>query len=277
MKRALALSGIFLLSLAWSAAPMRGQGADQRSQAQAAQAQATQALTLVLSPSRILLETFYSGAQVRVTGIAPAGAELLVTVKGPKAEEELNRKARVGPIWINRGKVHIAGAPSLFLSFSTRPARDLLARGVLDELQLDEAAIREGMRVSPEGFDQPVIRANFIAMKKNQNVYQEEAGPVKLGPAGPAGVPYSLEFHWPRKAPPGSYTVEVVACRGGGVEATTSSQLVLEEVGFPAWMAKLARERGSLYGLLSVLVALLAGFGIDFVASRLGKKGVMAH
>ncbi len=272
MKRALILSGIFLLSLAWSAAPARGQGA-----AQPAQAQAAQAPTVALSPSRILLETFYSGAQVRVTGTAPSGTELLVTVKGPEAEEELNRKARVGPIWINRGKVHIAGAPSLFLSFGTRPARDLLGRPVLDELQLDEAAIREGMRISPEEFDQPVIRANFIAMKKNQNVYQEEAGSVKLGPAGPAGAPYSLEFHWPRKAPPGSYKVEVFACRGGVVEASASSELVLEEVGFPAWMAGLARERGSLYGLLSVLAALLAGFGIDFVASRLGKKGVMAH
>ena len=272
MKRALILSGIFLLSLAWSAAASRGQGA-----AQPAQAQAAQAPTVALSPSRILLETFYSGAQVRVTGTAPSGAELLVTVKGPEAEEELNRKARVGPIWINRGKVHIGGAPSLFLSFGTRPARDLLARPVLDELQLDEAAIREGMRISPEEFDQPVIRANFIGMKKNQNVYQEEAGSVKLGPAGPAGAPYSLEFHWPRKAPPGSYKVEVFACRGGVVEATASSELVLEEVGFPAWMARLARERGSLYGLLSVLAALLAGFGIDFVASRLGKKGVMAH
>jgi hypothetical protein len=266
------VSGLILLSLAWSAAPARGQGATQPAPAQTAQA-----LTVALSPSRILLETFYSGAQVRVTGTAPAGTEILVTVKGPEAEEELNRKARVGPIWINRGKVRIAGAPSLFLSFGTRPARELLGRPVLDQLQLDEAAILKGMRVSPKEFDQPVIRANFMAMKKNQNVYQEAAGPVKLGPAGPAGVPYSLEFHWPRKAPPGSYKVEAAACRGGAVEATASSELVLEEVGFPAWMAGLAREHGSLYGLLAVLAALLAGFGIDFVASRLGKKGVMAH
>jgi hypothetical protein len=42
-------------------------------------------------------------------------------------------------------------------------------------------------------------------------------------------------------------------------------------------MAHMAKDRAALYGAFAVIVALLAGLGIDFVASRLGKGGVVAH
>jgi hypothetical protein len=57
----------------------------------------------------------------------------------------------------------------------------------------------------------------------------------------------------------------------------TDLELAVVEVGFPALIAKLARECASLYGIISVVVAMVAGFGIDFVASRIFKRKVAAH
>jgi hypothetical protein len=53
--------------------------------------------------------------------------------------------------------------------------------------------------------------------------------------------------------------------------------LAVVEVGFPALVARLATERASLYGIISVIIAMAAGFGIDFIASRIFKRRVAAH
>ena len=49
--------------------------------------------------------------------------------------------------------------------------------------------------------------------------------------------------------------------------------------GFPAWLAGLAQNQSSLYGLIAVITGVLAGFGIDFLTTRLfgRKRGASAH
>jgi hypothetical protein len=39
----------------------------------------------------------------------------------------------------------------------------------------------------------------------------------------------------------------------------------------------LAMQRPAIYGVISVVIAMLAGFGIDFLASRLFKRKVAVH
>jgi uncharacterized protein (TIGR02186 family) len=232
---------------------------------------------LRVAPDVIHMGTFYGGMDVTITGTAARGDQVVVVIRGADVEEVLNRKARVGPIWVNQGKVHISGVPSLFLSFSSQPIDKILGREVIDAHQLDESAIRKQMHVSPEAYDQPVIRENFLKMKTNQNIYEVQAGRLEMGTPGPAGTPFTVAFRWSKKAPPGLYTVSAYECRDGAVAGELKATLKVDEVGFPAWMAHMAKDRAALYGAFAVIVALLAGLGIDFVASRLGKGGAVAH
>ena len=49
------------------------------------------------------------------------------------------------------------------------------------------------------------------------------------------------------------------------------------EIGFPALVVRLAMQRPATYGLISVVIAMLAGFGIDFLAARFFKRKVAVH
>jgi hypothetical protein len=69
----------------------------------------------------------------------------------------------------------------------------------------------------------------------------------------------------------------VLECRDGKVVNKADLDLAVVEVGFPALVARLATERASLYGIISVIIAMAAGFGIDFIASRIFKRRVAAH
>jgi uncharacterized protein (TIGR02186 family) len=232
---------------------------------------------LKLTPAVIEMGAFYGGATVKVEGILPAGSQALIVVRGPQTEEVFNKKGRLGPIWVNVGKVHISGVPSLFLCFSSTPVASLLTRESMDANQLDQVAIKAQMIVEPAAMDQEVIRDNYLSLKNQQGFFKVTEGAVNLGVAGPEGVPFTLDLPWSKKAPPASYEVSAYECRDGAVVGKIASGLEVREMGFPEKIAGMARNRGYLYGMLCVLVAMIAGFGIDFVAMKLGKKGAVAH
>jgi uncharacterized protein (TIGR02186 family) len=234
--------------------------------------------TLRLTPEVIEIGTFYSGPQVRIEGTVEDGSKPVVVIRGADVTEVFNKKGRVGPIWVNTGEVHISGVPSLFLSFSAEPVSSFLDRATIEEYQLDEAAIKRQMRVEPKAADREVIQTNYLALKTQMGSYALINDGVKMGQPAAATVPYVVDFVWPRKAPPGTYEVRLYECRDGFVVGQASAPLQVVEVGFPARIAFLAKERAYLYGAVAVMVAVLAGFGIDFLATRLfGKKRVVRH
>jgi hypothetical protein len=100
---------------------------------------------------------------------------------------------------------------------------------------------------------------------------------IETGNLKDDSLPYALEFVWPKNAAPGAYQVSVYACREGEVRESLKVPLKVEEVGFPALITFMARDRASIYGIVSIVVAILAGFGIDFIATRLFKKRTSPH
>jgi len=233
------------------------------------------AVTMKMTPPAIEMGAFYDGSPIRIEGEAAPGSSVFVIIRGPAKDEVFNRKNRVGPIWINTDKVHVTGAPSLFLRFSSADVHSLLDRKTIDRYQLDELSIVERMHVrtsrgEPDAEYRELIENSYIELKKKDGTYRRVAGRVQMSESGGAAH-YSLAFHWPKTAPPGLYNVEVYACKEGAIAGETSSALRLAQVGFPAFMARLAHTHPWEYGILAVIAAVIAGFGIDAIASRLLK------
>jgi hypothetical protein len=234
-----------------------------------------------VTPRVIHVGAFYSGVNVRVHGLAPAGSKVIVTVTGSDRDESFNRKMRFGPIWLNGGKVRISGAPSLFLRYSPQPLAALLSPDAIASRDLDEASLARRIHSDLSTRDvraDAALRADFLALKKDDNIYRFVDGGVVMGQSDSVEIPYSLEFHWPKKAPPAEYEVHVYQVADGAVVSETHLPLSVVRSGFPSWLAFLAGNRSSLYGVTAVLIALLAGFGIDFLSTRLfHSKRASAH
>jgi hypothetical protein len=226
-------------------------------------------LPLKLNPDSIEVGMFYEGVQVRVESVVPRDSKVVVIVRGQQKEENLNHKGKVGPIWVNSGKLAVSNVPSLFFLFSAEPVSSILRRDVIDKYELDELAIRDQLRIHPEGEDTGAIRDDFIKLKIAEGAFRVIRSGWSIGPAGESGVPWTMEFRWPKRAPAADYVVSAYECRNGAVMRQASVPLKVVRVGPAAELAFLAEQHGSLYGLISVLVAVLAGFGIDFLAMLL--------
>ncbi|MGE5326876.1 MAG: TIGR02186 family protein, partial [Deltaproteobacteria bacterium] len=188
--------------------------------------------------------------------------------------EVFNKMGRAGPIWVNVGKISISGIPSVLLIFSSKRVCDCLCREELDKHVLDAAAIKEQIKIKPQVSATESVADEFLKLKYRQGSYQLENVGVSVAERKVEGQGYSLDFDWPKNASPGSYRVSVSACRDGNVIHSQEIPIAVEEIGFPATISGLARERPAIYGIISVVAAVLAGFGIDFITTKVFKKKI---
>jgi len=230
-----------------------------------------------VTPSTIEMGAFYGGAKVHIGGTADASSKIIILVRGPSTAEVFNKVSRVGPIWVATGKVTISGVPVLLLIFSSDPIESSLNAAAIDRYQLNFAALMKTVEIATPAPDRDRIASDFLAFKAQRGTYRISFGSVELGVAGQGELPYTLDFEMPRGAAPGEYQVTVLECRNGDVAHQSQVALKLAEVGFPALIARLAREKAALYGFISVLIAMVAGFGIDFIAARIFKRRAAAH
>ncbi len=228
--------------------------------------------TVELTPKTVQIGAMYGGTPMRVEGLVPAGSGVIVLVTGGGAEQVFKHRGRVGPIWGTIGKVHVSGAPALFVRYSSAPVENMLTPEEIRDHRLSTDALRSALEISPQTQDGSRLREDYIRLKLGERVYRQFDNMVKVERKPGDLNRYSLQFHWPRMAPPARYRVDVYACKDGAVVAHTRSHLRVAEVGEPALLAGMATNEAPLYGIFGVIVAALAGFGIDFVTAATRKR-----
>ncbi len=75
---------------------------------------------------------------------------------------------------------------------------------------------------------------------------------------------------WPYQAAPGDYLVTVYAVKNGKVIEQAESKVNVEQVGMVKALANMAKNSAALYGVLSIGIALVAGFGVGLVFRKGG-------
>lgn len=231
--------------------------------------------TLRITPPEIQIGLLYRAPPVRIEGEVAAGSQVVVVVRGEEKEEVFNKKVRAGPIWISSGKVHISGAPSLFLCFRSASGDSGAQGRALDELALTPAGIRRQIHVHATGgpADEEALRTSYVDMKTKAGMYRMYNGGVEFGRSDAAATPFTVRFEWPRKAPPGAYTVTAYEWSHGQIRPVAEQTLEVARTGFAALLAEFATQKPAQYGVLCVLLAVIAGFGIDFLAAKIFGTG----
>ena len=108
------------------------------------------------------------------------------------------------------------------------------------------------------------FRAALIRIKDERDLYLEEPkGVTFLTP-----TLFRSSIPLPAEAPIGTYEVDVKLFADGAMIARTSSALEIFKVGFEQFVANAARDWGVLYGLATVMMALLTGWFASVVFRR---------
>lgn len=250
MRAAAALAAV--LVLAWGAlAPARAE-----------------TLVAAASTSVVKIASNFSGTDITVFGTIErdratiSRAEeyrLAVLVLGPQETVITRRKERRFGIWVNREQRSYLDVPSFYAALTTGPIAGLATAETLKRYQvgLDNLILPEGVAGSGDGPPGDAdFRAGFLRLKLRSGLYQELPGTVAFLTPNlfRATVPI------PANVPVGRYHVRIVLFQEGVPLAEHTSDLVVSKTGFEQVMYDLASSAPLLYGLGTVLVALLTGW-----------------
>ncbi|EKE45577.1 hypothetical protein OCGS_0194 [Oceaniovalibus guishaninsula JLT2003] len=222
-----------------------------------------------LNQTRISISADFDGSELLIFGAIKREApldrserpEIIVTVEGPSERLAIHKKARIAGIWVNAETVEIDAAPS-FYSVSTSAPLDRILRQTDDmrhAITLARAIRQVGAPAevaSPEDFSQALIR-----LRAGQNLYQTNIGDVRLREATLFDTAVAL----PANLVEGVYTARIFLTRGGRVVSTYSTAIEVEKVGLERFLYNLAHRQALIYGLLSLAIAIAAGWGASAV------------
>jgi hypothetical protein len=229
-------------------------------------------LTARANHDHISVDFFYHGSSVSVRGVSDPDVDLVIKIAAADGHEVLKEKGKAGGVlWMNVGTLQFENTPKLYEIHSTRPIAEILDAGEADRHVLGYPALGRHVRIEPlaDEAEQERWFAEYVKYKEGQKLYATSTGKITFSEKDGKHT-YFIDTPWPYQAPPGNYTATVYAVRDGRVVETAASPIVVEQVGTVRYLSGMAKNHGALYGLLSILVALGAGFGVGLVFGKGG-------
>lgn len=232
-------------------------------------------LTAKADHDHISINTFYHGSSVSVRGECDAGTDVIIKITSPDKNTVLKQKGKVGGfLWMNTDELEFDATPSLYFVRSDEKIGDMLDKGEANKYVLGYKALEHHISISKiqdenrkDQWFQELVRYN-----EKKRIYREDN--EKITYSGKRNTrSYHTEFAWPYQAQPGEYSVEVFAVKDGKVVETAHSSVLVEQTGAVKFLASTAKNKSALYGIISIVVALVSGFGTGMIV----KGGGGAH
>jgi uncharacterized protein (TIGR02186 family) len=228
---------------------------------------------LQLAPAEIEMGLSYQGVDLTISGKIPSNSEVLVRVTGKPEHQKLKKKGRaLGLLWMNMGAVSIDNVPSVYLLYPSAALAEIEKNQPEQwrRLGMGFEALRDRVQILPADEDKEKIFGEFVKLKEDADLYGIERGAVHYQENGEGLKSFSCVAPLPSDLVPGEYTVEAMAVKDGTIAARGTTGITAAEIGVTAALASLAFNHGTLYGVLAVLVALMAGLftGVVFNGSK---------
>lgn len=233
-------------------------------------------VVLGLSQDEVAITANFDGSHILVFGAVkreepiPAGPPLqvVVAVSGPSKPVLVRRKERRFGIWVNTDSVLVDSAPSFYAVATSAP---------FDEVLTDVEDLRH--RVSIERAIRSVGAAMHIRGAQNFADavvrIRERSGLYKIVEDSVAVDQQTLfrtAIDMPANLTEGEYSTRIFLTREGRVVSLYETTIDVRKVGLERWLYNMSRNQPLIYGLMSLAIAIAAGWGAS-AAFRMLRQG----
>jgi uncharacterized protein (TIGR02186 family) len=229
-------------------------------------ARADETIVAGMSQNRVSITADFDGSEILIYGAvkrdtpAPTGQgplEVIVTVEGPSTPVTVRRKGRVAGIWVNTAAVTVDSAPSFYAVATTGPLGHILSD--TDNLRYGitiERVIR-AVGITDEADRAGEFLLGLLRVRTGEGRYRILEGRVELTEE----TLFRADVFLPANLTEGEYKVRLFLLRDKRVIAAQERVIGVRKEGLERWIFNLAQDRPLIYGLLSLVMAAVAGWG----------------
>lgn len=218
-----------------------------------------------LSQNRVAITANFDGSEILIFGAvkreSPApddvALDVIITVSGPSGPVQVRRKSKRLGIWINTQAVEIDSAPSFYAVATTRPLRTILSHteDLRSKITINNAIRSVGVPsdvTDSENFTQALIR-----IRKSKGLYQTLENKITLAD----DTLFRTSVALPANLTEGTYTARFLLLRDKKVVSEYQTGIEVRKEGLERWIYNLAHQKPLVYGILSLFLAIAAGWG----------------
>lgn len=215
-----------------------------------------------LSQNEVSITANFNGSEILIFGAVQRFAplpdtgplEVIVTIEGPDRPLTVRRMDRRYGIWMNTESVVVDAAPTFYAVATTNPFEEVISdtEDLRHRISIPRAirAVDAGTE-HPQDFTEAVVR-----IRTGEELYQLLEGAVTLRNE----TLFNTTFRMPANLTEGDYVARIFLTRNREVVASYQTDITVRKVGLERMIYTLAHERPLLYGLLSLAIAIAAGW-----------------
>lgn len=220
-------------------------------------------IVLGLSRDAVAITATFEGSDILVFGAIKREEPIaddsllgvIVTVMGPIEPVMVRRKDKRLGIWVNTDAVEVDAAPSFYAVATTGPMSEVLRD--TEDLRYRITIPRVIRSVGAEVGDSDSFTQALIRIRAGDELYQVLEGQVDLE----EDTLFRTAITLPSNLTEGAYEAHIFLTRDGQVIDEFITTIPVHKVGLERWLFNLAHENAFLYGLLSLSIAIAAGWG----------------
>ncbi|MEO1381092.1 MAG: TIGR02186 family protein [Pseudomonadota bacterium] len=227
-------------------------------------ASAMEEVVLGLSMNEVEITTNFDGSEILVFGAVRRDASVqvehplhvIVAVAGPQEPLVVRRKEKRFGIWVNVEALEVDSAPSFYTVATTGPLTDVLSN--VEDLR-HKVSIPRAIRSvgAPRGVeDAQSFTDAVIRIREAEGAYKLDEGSVDLTEE----TLFSTSIALPANLTEGNYPTRIFLTRAGQVVSVYQTTIDVKKVGLERWLFNLSREQPLIYGLMSLAIAIAAGW-----------------
>ena len=223
-------------------------------------------LPIDLSKHKIAIHSSFTGATVVLFGVLTKaeGVNVIAVLRGPEQTLVVRKKRKTAGIWLNRSEAVFQDVPGYYAIASSGPLSKLLSSEDRLQNEIGLENVNFELSLNPEVGDPDGYRQALIRHKVKQGLFFVEETPVEFVRGGL----FRLHFSFPSNVIPGVYTANVYEIGGGEILANGTVELAIRKAGLEERIFQTAHDSPWLYGILAVVLALMAGW----IASAVFRK-----
>ena len=225
---------------------------------------AAEEVVLGLSKDKVAITTNFDGSEILVFGAVKREApipeeplDIVVAIAGPSEPIVVRRKEKRFGIWVNTEAVEVDAAPSYYTVATTGPLNDVLSS--VEDLR-HKVSIPRAIRsvgapstvTDAQSFTDAVIR-----IREDSGIYSVQEGAVTLDDS----TLFRTSITLPANLTEGDYATRIFLTRNGRVVSEYETVIDVRKVGLERWLYTLSRQQPFWYGLMSLAIAIAAGWG----------------